>query len=316
MLLRMASALLLLLSLWCGTAAATGLQSDLRLMAMVPAESQMVAGMQSPSPGGEPDSLLLLTGNNRLDLDDFFAITGADASRVIGRVVFTAALGADGMLSEHSLLASGHFNREAILRFAESGGGTRSGYGGEAVLIVAPLARERDRFKQERWLVVLSEDVAIFGTPASVQREMERHAVKAAPDAELMERLSRLGRNAETWCLLPAVAPGGMVERTLEVLDPSLAAVAREGGSMQYGIHFGRGIEITASSNRIVGEGVAGEGLETEVVPADAPKMPGHAFLGAVGGAEGTTAVVKISRRRYEECLQRFLQGSFKGSGR
>src|SRR5258707_15527203 len=98
--------------------------------------------MIRPTPEQQHGSHLLITGNNRLDFEDFFAVTGADASRRIQQVVFVAAAVGDGALSEHSLLVSGHFNRDAIYRFAESGNARAESYRGQAVLIVPPLVRE------------------------------------------------------------------------------------------------------------------------------------------------------------------------------
>src|SRR5579863_7894320 len=147
MLLRTANAILLLFVLFTAVAAAFSLSSDLRLIQMVPPESQVIASMLSPTPEGQPSSFLLITVNNKIDIEDFFAVTGADASRLIRQVVFVAATGSDGTLSEHSLLVSGHFNRDAIFRFEESGNARKESYRGETVLIVPPLARERGGFK-------------------------------------------------------------------------------------------------------------------------------------------------------------------------
>ena len=307
MLLRTAKALLLLSFLFNAAVTASAISSDLRLIQMVPPESQVIASMLSPTPGGQPSSFLLFTGNNRIDLEDFFAVTGADASRLIHQVVFAAEIGSDGKLSEHSLLVSGHFNRTAIFRLAETGNATTESYRGEAILVVPPLARERNMFKQLRWLAVLNSDIAIFGTPASVQHELDRRIANSKPDSILMERLSRLASRDETWCLLPASSPGGIVESALKKLDPKLGAIAGEGGSMQYGIHFGRLVEITASSNN-----VAQVGSKTEKDRSATRSTPANYFLAGshdVGNDDGKVAIVKISKRRYMECLDRFSKG-------
>lgn len=308
MLLRSAKAILLLSFLFNAGVAASALSSDLRLIQMVPPESQVIASMLSPTPEGLPSGFLLITGDNRIDLEDFLAVTGADASHLTLQVVFVAAAGGDGRLSEHSLLVSGHFNRAAIFRFAESGNASTESYRGEAILVVPPLARELGRFKHLRWLAILNSDIAIFGTPVSVQKELDRHIENSRPYAILMERLSRLGRHDETWCLLPAPSPGGVVESVLEKLDPKLGAVAREGGSMQFGIHFGRRVEITASSN-ITARGISNSENDR---PA-AQLTPARYFLaGSRGGGDddGKIAVVRISQRRYDEWLDKFSKGS------
>ena len=118
---RNAKGILLLFFVFNGAVAAPALSSDLRLIQMVPPESQIIASMLRPNPEGKPSNFLLITVSNRIDFEDFHAVTGADASRLIHQVVFVAAVGGDGTLSEHSLLVSGHFNRDVIFRFSESG---------------------------------------------------------------------------------------------------------------------------------------------------------------------------------------------------
>jgi hypothetical protein len=307
MLLRTANAILPLFALFHAVISASALSSDLRLLQMVPPESQVVAGMLSPTPAGQPSGFLLITASNRLDLDDFYSITGADASRLIHQVVFVAAAGGEGRRSEHSLLVKGHFDRNAIFRFAESGNATTETYRGESILVVPPLPRERSRFKQVRWLAILKSDIAIFGTPMIVQQELDRQIASRGPDPILMERLSRLGPRDEIWCLLPASSPGGLIESALEKLDPKLGAIAREGRSMQYGIHFGSHVEITASSNH-----AAPEISNFENDRSDAPSAPAHSFLAVSPGGEEdrTITVVKIPRGRYDQCLAEFAKSS------
>ena len=304
---RIAKSILLLFFLFDAVFAAHSLSLDLGLIQMVPPDSLVIASMLSPKPGGEPGSLLLITGNNKIDLEDFFAVTGADVSRRIHQVVLVASAAGDGALSEHSLLASGHFNRDAIYQFAESGSARMESYRGQSVLMVPPLARERSRFKQLRWLAILNSDIAIFGTPGSVQRELDRQLAKSLPDPSLMERLSRLGPKDESWCLLPAPTAGGIIASVLNKLDPRLAAVAREGASMQYGFHFGRRVEMTASSNI-----ASREGSNSETGQSSAHSRPGHNLLAnSLGnGDDGTTAVANVSRRRYNELLDEFSKGN------
>lgn len=307
MLLRTAKAFLLLSFLFNAAVTASAISSDLRLIQMVPPESQVIASMLSPTLDGQPNSFLLFTGNNRMDLEDFFAVTGADPSRLIHQVVFAAEVGDDGRLSEHSLLVSGHFNRNAIFRFVDSGNATTESYRGEAILVVPPLARERSTFKQLRWLAILNSDIAIFGTPASVQHELGRRIADSRPDSNLMERLSRLDSRDETWCLLPASSPGGIAESALKKLDPKLGAIAGDGESMQYGIHFGRLVEITASSNN-----VAQVGSKTEKDRSATHSTPANYFLAGShdgGDDDRKVAIVKISKRRYSEWLDKFSKG-------
>jgi hypothetical protein len=307
MLRRTAKSILLLYFLFNAVVAAYSLSPDLRLIQMVPPGSQVIASMLSPKPDVQLRSFLLITVNNSIDIEDFYAVTGADASRRIHQVVFVAASGGDGTLSEHSLLVSGHFNRDAIFRFAESGNARTESYRGEAVLIVPPLARERTTFKQLRWLAILNSDIAIFGTQESVQQELDRQIANSQPDPNLLERLSRLGRGDETWCMLLVPSAGRVVGSVLEKLDAKIAAVAREGASMQYGVHLGRRVEITVSSNI-----TSRESSDPETDESAAHSTPAQNLLDAssAGGDDGRIAVVKVSRRRYEEWLEKFPKGN------
>ena len=301
MLIRTAKAIFLLFIL-LNAVAASASSTDLRLMQLVPPDSQIVAGMLSPSRQGQPSCFLLVTENNRTDHQDFFALTGADTSRIIRQVVFVAAVGRKGPLSEHSLLVSGHFDREAIFRAAHNA--TTDSYRDVTVLVVPAFERERSTFNEVRWLAILDSNIAIFGTVDSVQRELDRKIANRPPDSFLMERLGRLGREDETWCLLPPPSPSGLVQGVLEKLDPKLGAVAREGGSMQYGIHFGRRVEITASSN----VGVEAR-RDSQDNPSAAESMAADYLLPHSHDApddEIRPAVVKVSQRRYKDWMAEF----------
>lgn len=307
MLPRIANAFLLLFLLLKAADAATTPPSDVRLLQMVPPESQIIASMLRPTPEGQPSSFLLITIYNRVDLEDFFALSGADTSRVVRQVVFVAGAGGDGILREHSLLMSGHFNRDAIFRSAESGSARLESYRDQPIFVVPPLARERSTFKHVRWLAILNSDIAVFGTPASVQRELDRQIANSLPDPILMERLSRLDRRDETWFLLPAPSSSRIIEGVLNRLDPKLGAVAAEGGSMQFGIRFGSHVEITASSN-----GVSRGSSNSEKNLLGAQFTPARSFLAVSqpGLDDGNATVVKMSQHRYEEWLNKTYQAS------
>src|SRR3984957_6526645 len=161
-----------------------------KLVALVPPAARMVAGMIAPRRGSEPTSFLLITHNNLLDLNDFIALSGADDSRVIEQIIMVASDGG-GALAEHSLLASGHFDQELIYRSANrSVGASAAKYRGIPVLVVQPFARERDSFHDVRWLAMMDSNLAVFGTIASVQRELDRHLDHSVADAALERRLA------------------------------------------------------------------------------------------------------------------------------
>ena len=79
---------------------------DPRLLSLVPPGAQLVAGIIAPPTQGQPDNFVLMTHNNTVDLEDFYALTGADDSRTIHQIVFVAMTDNSGQLTEHSLLVS------------------------------------------------------------------------------------------------------------------------------------------------------------------------------------------------------------------
>jgi hypothetical protein len=80
MLLRTTKTMLLLFVLFNAAVAASASALDLRLIQMLPPGSQVIASMLRPTPEGQPSSFLLITMYNRIDLEDFYALTGADVS--------------------------------------------------------------------------------------------------------------------------------------------------------------------------------------------------------------------------------------------
>jgi hypothetical protein len=292
------------LFLLLNTLAAFGFSPDLRLLQLVPPESQIVAGMIGPIRANQLSSFLLVTRNNEFDQEDFVALTGGDATRSIREVVFVAAAGRGEFFGEHSLLAAGHFNREAIFRFAEIGSARRESYRGVPVLVVPALARERGHFTELRWLAIPDERTAVFGSVTSVQRELDRWIANSPADEEFVERLSRLNQNFETWCLLPAPKADGMVARVLKGLDPRLGDVAGQGGTIQYGIHFGKSIEVAASVNPV--SEVASGPVDMQL----AQPMVGVSYFFSnsdnVGANAPKRVVVKVAQRRYERWLEEF----------
>ncbi len=104
---------------------------------------------------GQPDNLFCITHNNTVDLKDFFALTGADGTRIIHQIVFVAIAVNQGPLSEHSLLVSGHFDQPRLFRSATDGGAAVTDYRSVPVLVIQPLTRERGTLHDVRWLAIL-----------------------------------------------------------------------------------------------------------------------------------------------------------------
>jgi len=181
--------------------AASSLASPLssRLLPLVPPGAEIVAGFEyRPSPDLN-GSLLLTTRNNRLDLDDWQALTGADSSRTLEALIEVAAAGPNGSVSEHMLLVAGQFDRERIFRSIQENGTKSTEHEGHPVLLIKPLAREVRDMLDTRWLVILDKHIGILGTPWLVKKAMARYAEHAVPDSVLEERLSLLQPDVTSW---------------------------------------------------------------------------------------------------------------------
>jgi hypothetical protein len=291
------------------TAAITSaVTADPKLLSLVPPGAQIVAGMNAPSLGGQPDSFLLMTHNNTVDLEDFFALSGADSSRIIHQVIMVATEGDMGALAEHSLLASGNFDQARITRSAADGGATPGEYRGIRVLAVQPFARERGAFNDVRWLAMIGSDVALFGTIASVQLELDRHLARSTADPSLMRKLARLRRDDETWCVLAAFVHNYETRRALSSLDAMLADPSHDGDAFQFGIHYGRHVEfeyeITAASSASAQAISSSLPQSLAGTARGSSQLRGSDMTPAGGAVHG---VVKVSRAQYDSWLAEVL---------
>lgn len=153
MLIKAAIAALFLFPLFEAVGVPSALQSDVRLIQLVPPESQIVSGISlgSFTPRKLP-TLLVLTRDNKIDFQDLFAVIGTDASRILRQLIFVAAAGQNGFMSEHTLLVSGQFNPNAIIRFVGRVKGRMERYRNLPVQVVPPLrARPARSMKSVGW---------------------------------------------------------------------------------------------------------------------------------------------------------------------
>ena len=299
MLMRTAMSLVVFLLLFHANTA-RGSSTDLRLLQLVPPDSAVVAGMANSSAQGRENSVLLMTHDNKRDLDDFFAVAGGDATRKFHALVFVKDGADHSKPGGHSLLIGGHFDREVIFRF-QSIGAVRKDYRGVGVLVVPAFAREQDSFNEVRWLAILDAEIAIFGSVESVERELDRWIDRQPTDTLLLEKFNALNRHEDTWCLLAAVPPGGLAEIALGKLDAKLGDLATEGRPLGYGIRFGRKIEIIVSADP-----PANRTRSAADDPRGVKGMAALNFLASSTRSEAASSVVKVSRRRYEEWVAGF----------
>ena len=177
---------------------------DPRLLSLVPPGAQLVAGINAPSIQGQPDNFVLMTHNNTVDIEDFFALTGADDERIIHQIVFVSATSTDRQLNEHSLLVSGHFDQLHVFKSAGEGGAAVTDYRSVPILVIQPLAREQGTLHDVRWLAILDSRVLVFGTIASTRLELDRYLEHSRTDDALLRRLPPAQQGSDLVCVVGA----------------------------------------------------------------------------------------------------------------
>jgi hypothetical protein len=238
--------LILLMSVLPLFAASTSsaLSLDQKLLALVPPGAQAVAGMDSPPPRDKAGSFVLITHKNTMDLEDFFALTGADTSRSVHHAVFVAMDGGTNGLDEHSLLVSGHFDQTHVYKSAADGGASLVQYRGISVMTIQPFARELKTFNEIRWLAILDSDLLLFGSITSVREELDRYLDGSATDPVLLHKLARMRNDDETWSVLAVPARNPEIQVALESLDSKLADLAKGAEAFQFGVRYRKQVEF------------------------------------------------------------------------
>jgi len=285
-----------------GTASASPATNP-TLLSLVPPGAVIVAEVTY---GAQP-SFLVLTRNNKADLLDLQSISGVDPTRTIARTVFVAARSRQGVISEHSLLASGHFDTRHIFKAAMENGATKTEYAGIPVLIVRPLDRNKGISRDLRWLAFIDSQMAIFGTITMVQEELSRYLARSPVDLQLLGTLSHLHSTDQSWCVLtPTIHNKEIVRRTLAALDPSLGQVDHGDDGLIMGIHCGRRVEIEYES--VPDSGKPGESQPqtqpefSQAATASAPTLASYFFS---NNETIPHKVIRLSRKQYHEFIAR-----------
>lgn len=224
--------------------ASWALSADQKLVSLVPPGAEVVAGMDTPPPKDQPGSFVLITHNNTVDLQDFFALTGVDSARIVRHVIFVAIHGETIQLGEHSMMAHGQFDQARIYKSAVDGGSKVFDYRGIPVVEIEPFAREEAEFHDSRWLAIVDSDLLLFGTIASVRQELDRHLDRSVADPVLEQKLSRLRHDDETWCVLSSTSRYPEIQRSLMGLDPKLAELVGTADGIQFGLRYGKQVEF------------------------------------------------------------------------
>jgi hypothetical protein len=222
-----------------------------RLLRLVPANAAIVAGIEDPHHGDQSGRLIIVTNNDNVDLNDWIALVGVGDRQEVDRLIEVAMPSPRGDLAEHLLLAHGSFEGPRILNQAERNGGGRSEYRGVRIVELKPFPREEKEMTDTRWLTVLDDNTAIFGTPTIVKIALDRYLSSAAADGALVKELMTLRPDVNCWSILAVPGavlarhlPAGVVDETGAMLLPSISNVA-------VGMHYGskERVDFTIETN-------------------------------------------------------------------
>jgi hypothetical protein len=289
--------------------AVTWASPDPRLLSLVPPGAQIVAGLSNPMLLSGETGFLLMSPNNVVDRRDFISLVGVDDSVVVHQMIFAAGGSDTSKLGEHSLLMSGHLDQKRIFKAALENGASVTEFRGIQVLVQQPLARERSTFKDVRWLAVIDSTVALFGTISSVQQELDRHLAGSAVDPSLMQKLARLRRDDATWSVLGTVKCNDAVKHALGSLNPILANLVHEGDSLQFGVRYGRKVEVEyeITSPSSASAHANSDSLTQSLMGGNlkgSSLLPHHDITGDSASVRG---VVKVAMTRYKAWVVGFV---------
>lgn len=214
-----------------------------KLLSLVPPGAEVVSGFENYQNTNAHGRLLLTTHNNRVDLDDWQAITGVDNKRVFREFIEVAASFASDALIEHLLLVSGSFDRGRIFTSAERNGAQRIDYNGEPILLIKPFARERGDMEDLRWLAILDNRTGLLGTPELVRQGLKRYANHAVPDPVLQERLTQLRSDVTSWNVLTSM-PKPAKSISFQQTHGAWASLQEGSDVMLLAVRFGTRIRV------------------------------------------------------------------------
>lgn len=206
----------------------------------------MVAGFENHRDSSAHGRLLLTTHNNRLDLDDWQALTGVDNKRVFEEIVEVAGSPTGEDLSEHLLLVAGHFDRDRIFTAAQQNGAQRTEFQGQVAMVIKPFARERGDMLDTRWMVILENRIGMLGTPAMVQQALARYVNHSVPDSILEERLTMLRSDVSSWNVIVSSRTSA---RNINFAQPRSAWAHLQEGTdvLMLGTRFGPKVRVDFS---------------------------------------------------------------------
>ncbi|HEY2001102.1 MAG TPA: hypothetical protein VGG80_02230 [Acidobacteriaceae bacterium] len=230
------------MSLTCVRALGSGPAED-RLLRLVPANAAIVAGIEDPhhgvqSGGNQSGRLLFTTNNNNADLKDWIALVGVADKQEVDGLVEVAMPSPRGDLADHLLLARGSFEGARILNQAETNGAAGREYRGVRIVELKPFQSKEKGMIDTRWLTVIDDNTAVFGTPVMVMRALDRYLSSSATDGVLLKRMMTLRADVNCWSIL--AMPGAVLARHLPAgVVVSNDALLRGVSNVTVAVHYG-----------------------------------------------------------------------------
>src|ERR1700761_7707819 len=180
-----------------------------KFLRLVPANAAIVAGIEDPHHGDQGGRLLIVTHNNNVDLRDWQTLARVDDQQEVDRLIEVAMPSPLGDLGEHLLLLRGAFNGSRILAAAQQNGGVAADYRGIRIVMLKPFAREQREVPDKRWLSMVDDNTASFGTPTIAKVALARYLSSSQVDSQLAQRLRERKPDVNFWSLL--AMPGAML---------------------------------------------------------------------------------------------------------
>lgn len=278
-----------------------------RLLSLVPGDAEIVAGIEDPHNAAARRHMLFVTLSNTVDLDDWLSLTGVDAHREVDEVVWAAASSPNHELGEHLLLIAGRFDREHIFKSARQNGGQTLWYSGAEVLVVQPFAREQ--MHDRRWLAILDNRTAVFGTPPMVQEALERYATHESADARLAGGAAQLRSDVTCWNILRMSSSMYSKHLAMGQLDSPWAHLLDDAVELTIGIHTGSRTRIDFVLHAVDSDKAAAIGgalTEPRLLKTDALQAM-HARLENVSVEQDRIrGSIELPGKQFELCLAQF----------
>lgn len=270
------------------------------MWSLVPPDAPALAGMQRTS--DKTDQVWLTTKNNVQDLNAFVSLTDTDSGRRIDRVIVSAGPAGSDLLGEHLLIAEGSFHRPVNPSLP----GRASTFAGVPVQLFDAGTLDAHTASGPRWFAVLDNRIALFGSPAAVQKALLRHTQHAPVDPVVAARFHRIPSNDATWSsvtLDPALLHSKLRLHGYEqTVVPCLAATAE----LDLGVRLDREAKVDI---RIVSASRAAAADAATCLHRLAP--PESAMAMRVGWS-ADNSVVNLSmhgaRNRYTQWLDTFRE--------